>query len=149
MFPGIRRAGGVNRAAGLLPIQQWYLEKDPADICHFNQSVLLKIDKSATYPVLQAAVNQLVLHHDALRFMYYQKDGHWQQEYTSGNTELITEDLRAAAPAEAVRNVITNHASRHQRSLDIEKGTVMRVVWMQTPGSEEHDRLLIVIHHLA
>jgi amino acid adenylation domain-containing protein len=32
--------------AGLLPIQQWYFEKSPVDISHYNQAVLLKIDKA-------------------------------------------------------------------------------------------------------
>ena len=39
--------------------------------------------------------------------------------------------------------------NKYQRSLDIEKGEVIRVVLMQTPGTESHNRLLMVIHHLA
>ncbi|MBK8552373.1 MAG: hypothetical protein IPL53_15415 [Ignavibacteria bacterium] len=40
-------------------------------------------------------------------------------------------------------------ADRHQRSLDIEKGDIIRLVLMHTPESEAANRLLIVIHHLA
>ena len=44
---------GVN---GLLPIQQWFLENEQPHPSHFNQSVLLGIDKKITEAVLKAAI---------------------------------------------------------------------------------------------
>src|SRR6185437_10178418 len=38
---------------GLLPIQEWYLERSDKDISHYNQSVLLTIDKNITAEMLQ------------------------------------------------------------------------------------------------
>ena len=40
-------------------------------------------------------------------------------------------------------------ADKYQRSLSIEEGILMRMVLIQTPETEESNRLLIVIHHLA
>jgi amino acid adenylation domain-containing protein/non-ribosomal peptide synthase protein (TIGR01720 family) len=151
------RAGSVNVGeqgvltglSGLLPIQQWYLEKELADISHFNQGVLLGIAKSVTEPVLRAAVKQLIVHHDALRFTYYRgENGRWQQAYGSAEGGVITADLRSASKDE-LRTLISAHADLHQRSLDIEKGELLRVVWMQTPDTEKDNRLLMVVHHLA
>ncbi|MEO6731987.1 MAG: amino acid adenylation domain-containing protein [Ferruginibacter sp.] len=44
---------------------------------------------------------------------------------------------------------MTKTASAYQRTLNIDKGEIMRVVWMQTPVAESANRLLIAIHHLA
>jgi hypothetical protein len=94
-------------------------------------------------------VEQLTAHHDALRFEYHRdaKSG-WQQEYGPGKGGLVTEDLQAASAASAGA-LITEYGNKHQRGLDIEKGELIRVVLMQTPGTESHNRLLMVIHHLA
>jgi aryl carrier-like protein len=73
--------GELGGTSGLLPIQQWYLEREVAGISHFNQSVLLKIDKTVSSQPLKAAIKQLTSHHDALRFKYYQSAGKWQQSY--------------------------------------------------------------------
>ena len=60
----------------------------------------------------------------------------------AGNRGLISRRRLAGA-------LITEYGNKHQRGLDIEKGEVIRVVLMQTPGTESHNRLLMVIHHLA
>ncbi|HET9276550.1 MAG TPA: condensation domain-containing protein, partial [Flavitalea sp.] len=54
-----------------------------------------------------------------------------------------------SVPGDLLSNTITAKADRYQRSLDIEKGDILRVVLMQTPASEATNRLLIAIHHLA
>ena len=73
--------GYLQGASGLLPIQQWYLEQEGGDKSHFNQSILVGIDKSVTEPALRQAVEQLIAQHDALRFKYEQVNGQWRQEY--------------------------------------------------------------------
>jgi aryl carrier-like protein len=86
--------------SGLLPIQQWYLEREAEGISHFNQAVLLKIDKGVSSQPLKAAIKQLTAHHDALRFKYYQLDGKWQQSYGVEEGTLIIEDLGQEQPGE-------------------------------------------------
>jgi len=140
--------GVLSGSAGLLPIQQWYLDETENDISHFNQSVLLGIDKSVTPSNLAAVLEQLASHHDALRFIYHQQDGQWQQEYGTQKPVLVVEDLTTIDHGELGR-LVGEKAAAYQRSLDIAKGDLVRMVWMETPKSETNNRLLIIIHHLA
>src|SRR5258708_38546122 len=66
--------GTLSGTFGLLPIQSWYLEKEPRELSHFNQSVLLKIDKRVTAEVLQSALDQLRSQHDALRLSFKKQE---------------------------------------------------------------------------
>ncbi|MCW3078681.1 non-ribosomal peptide synthetase, partial [Segetibacter sp.] len=139
--------GELTGFSGLLPIQQWYLEQGSSDISHFNQSVLLSIDKSITQNVLLEAVKQLSIFHDSLRFKYYKKDGKWRQEFTSNQAGLINEDLsKVEGP---INSIIAEVANKYQLALDIEAGKLFLAVLIQTPNTEADNRLLMVIHHLA
>ncbi len=140
--------GLLSGAFGLLPIQSWYLEKAPAAVSHFNQSVLLKIDKSVTAEALQAALEQLLAQHDALRLSFEEKEGVWQQAYGTANVELYREDLRGY-PQDNLAGQVTAIADKYQGRLSIGEGQLVRMVWMQTLETEAANRLLIVIHHLA
>ena len=141
--------GVLTGTAGLLPIQQWYLENAWKTVSHFNQSVLLKIDKSISPDLLANVLEQLVSQHDALRFKYFKNsDGEWTQEYGTYASGLISEDLRDISP-DQLGTAITQKAEIYQRSLDIGNGDLTRMVWMHTPEAEEQNRLLIIIHHLA
>ena len=145
---GSGEQGQLTGAAGLLPVQRWYLQTTAAQCSQYNQAVLLTIDKAVTREILSESLIKLTLHHDALRFKYLrQKDG-WQQEYSDIKSELIIEDLQSARQ-DLLGSLITAHADKYQRSLDIENGELVRVVWMKTPTAETFNRLLIVIHHLA
>ena len=103
---------------GILPIQQWYLEKDPKEISYFNQSVLLAIDKTVTETILKRAVEELMSHHDALRFKYYKKEGQWHQVYgpESEISEVAVEDLKSA-PEDLLSSQINESAGRYQTVL--------------------------------
>ncbi|WP_143305918.1 non-ribosomal peptide synthetase [Chitinophaga vietnamensis] len=132
--------------AGLLPIQQWYLDGAPAEVSHFNQSILLNIDKQVRPAVLEKVIAQLIDHHDALRFVYTQQEGQWQQAYgLAPEGVLVVEQLGK----ENISQQIISLEEKYQQSLDIHTGAVMRVVLMQTPASEPYNRLLTIIHHLA
>jgi aryl carrier-like protein len=133
---------------GLLPVQQWYFETEQTNVSHFNQTVLLAIDKSITGAILDQAIQHLTNQHDALRFKYYQQDGKWQQEYGSAGIAINREDL-SLATGDSLTLKIGELTDRYQRSLSIEKGEIIRVVWIETPDAEKANRLFIVIHHLA
>ncbi|MBK8551804.1 MAG: amino acid adenylation domain-containing protein [Ignavibacteria bacterium] len=132
----------------MLPIQQWYFEETDSDISHFNQSVLLCIEKSVSPEILKKSVEQLTSHHDALRFIYTNKDGEWRQAYGGNEGTLITLDL-SSVKEDSFADEVREHAGKFQRSLDIEKGELSKFVLIQTPENQTHNRLLIVIHHLA
>jgi non-ribosomal peptide synthase protein (TIGR01720 family) len=140
--------GFLTGSSGLLPIQQWYFENEHRALSHFNQSVMLRVEKSVTAETLSTAVKQLLVQHDTLRFVYTKMADQWQQSYGSAAGMLITEDLRSIAQQD-LNNTITSYADNYQHSLDIEKGDLVRAVWIQTPDTEITNRLLLVIHHLA
>src|SRR6185437_2509060 len=140
--------GILSGSFGLLPIQSWYLEKEQPAISHFNQSVLLKIKKDITPAVLQAALDQLMIHHDALRLGFEKETGQWQQCYTATGSRLATDNLQDVTAVELPEK-INAREDEHQQSLTIDQGQVVRMVLMQTPESEETNRLLMVVHHLA
>jgi amino acid adenylation domain-containing protein/non-ribosomal peptide synthase protein (TIGR01720 family) len=133
---------------GLLPIQQWYFDNPPAAISHYNQSVLLSINKNIEKELLEHALRVLVQHHDALRFRYDRTENGWQQKYGEYAPLLQVENLFNTQDAdlpEAIRTI----AGRYQQSLDIEKGILIRTVLFETSEKQRHNRLLLVIHHLA
>ncbi|MEO6231487.1 MAG: amino acid adenylation domain-containing protein [Ferruginibacter sp.] len=134
--------------AGLLPVQQWYFEKQPVEISHFNQAVILAIDKAATEPMIKSAVQHLTAYHDALRFNYQQKDGGWIQEYGNDEGDLITLHLGDLG-SDCFKTSLAAETDKIQRSLDITKGPLAKFVLVKTPRSETNNRLLVVIHHLA
>jgi amino acid adenylation domain-containing protein/non-ribosomal peptide synthase protein (TIGR01720 family) len=134
--------------SGLLPIQRWYLEGSDEERSHFNQSFLFSIDKSISGEILEKCVKDLLARHDALRFSYRKENSRWEQTYTEHYEPLIHEDYTEVSE-ETLAKRITESSNRYQASLNIETGEIIRVVWMKTPQSQLHNRLLIIIHHLA
>jgi hypothetical protein len=122
--------GILTGTSGLLPIQQWYLQQEQPNPSHYNQSILLGIDKTVTESALTSVVEKIVAQHDALRFKYHQSQGQWQQEYAGIQPALITEDLQWT---DNVSSAITQLADQYQRRLNIEKGEIAKFVLVQTP----------------
>jgi amino acid adenylation domain-containing protein/non-ribosomal peptide synthase protein (TIGR01720 family) len=136
--------------SGMLPIQHWFFEKTHKNSSHFNQSLLLNLHKGVGESIIKRAGEQLYSQHDALRFKYYCNDaGVWHQVYGPEEFEAtFVEDLRN----EKLQNLSTKIieiSDKHQRSLDIEKGLIFKLVLILTPDNEAQNRLLIVAHHLA
>ena len=141
--------GDLADVAGLLPIQQWYFDKDPVAISHFNQSVLIGLNKAISVEVLKAAFELLIAHHDVLRFAYSKIDGKWQQKYiVKKQQEVVVKDLQNESK-EVLEGLISHWSSVHQLSLNIQQGDLMSVLLIKTPHFETDNRLFIAIHHLV
>ncbi|WP_425430497.1 non-ribosomal peptide synthase/polyketide synthase [Chitinophaga niastensis] len=140
--------GLLTGSSGLLPIQEAYFDAENTGTIHFNQSVLLGIDKRISAPVLSAVIAQLVQHHDALRFVYTAEDGNWTQTYGTAEGKLEITDLQQVL-SDKLAETITIYGNDYQRSLDITKGGLMKAVLLLTPSYERYNRLLLVIHHLG
>ena len=134
--------------SGLLPVQQRYFAKKHVNINHFNQAVLLQIDKSIDETILDQAIQQLLQHHDALRFRFYRMAGEWQQEYGSPAAVLTVNNLSQAGE-DQLAGLITELSAGYQRNLNIEQGQLVKACLVKTPVTSTHNRLLIVIHHLV
>ncbi|MGO4295023.1 amino acid adenylation domain-containing protein [Chitinophaga sp. RAB17] len=143
--------GILDGVAGLLPIQQHFFEEaleNTAGMHHYNQRVLLALDKDIYAEILSGVLQRLQEQHDALRFAYHQSGDEWIQQYSTHYSRLVTEDLREV-PVADLSSAITACCEHYQQSLDITTGDIIRMVLIQTPAAESHHRLLIVIHHLA
>src|SRR6185369_16288030 len=66
--------GEVSGEQRLTPIQQWFFAQQSAELHHWNQSVLLSINRPLQPELLKAAVGALLRHHDALR-LRFNRDG--------------------------------------------------------------------------
>ncbi|WP_367867926.1 amino acid adenylation domain-containing protein [Pedobacter sp. WC2423] len=133
--------GRLTGEVTLLPIQHWFLETGADAVNHFNQAVLLQLDKKVSAAELLHAVKIIVDRHDILRCFYTYKDAQWIQEYGDREGEL---EVVESACAE-----ITAVCEQYQESLDIEEGILSRFVLIQTPEEEAYNRFFMVVHHLA
>ncbi|MHA4812676.1 condensation domain-containing protein, partial [Flavitalea flava] len=131
--------------SGLLPVQQWFFGQEGACVSHFNQSVLLGLDKRVSAEALQVAVAELLRHHDALRFRYRRTAGVWEQEYMP-YTGKVSGSL---VVEETGDRELVARAGYYQRSLQITEGDLFRAVLFLTGAEETQNRLLLVIHHLV
>ena len=130
--------GPVVGEAPLTPIQRWFVEQASPEPHHDNQAVLLELSERPNVHALEAAIGQLIQHHDALRL------------------RLVGDHQRFVAPQGPVpfeRVVLGNGilleeaAAGVQTSLNLTSGPVFRAVLFEAPGTQA--RLLLCAHHLA
>ena len=133
----IAEQGPVVGEAPLTPIQRWFVEQASPEPHHDNQAVLLELCERPNIPALEAAIGQLIEHHDALRL------------------RLVGDRQQFIAPQGPIpfeRVVLDNGAleeaaARVQTSLDLTSGPVFRAVLFEHHGAQP--RLLLCAHHLV
>ncbi|WP_262892894.1 non-ribosomal peptide synthetase [Puia dinghuensis] len=132
---------------GLFPIQQWYLakEEDNGQVSHFNQSLLLDIDRAITAEDLSWVLNQLTTHHDALRCRFERTASGWTQVY--GDTTPVLTICDLSGIGDQPEQTLSEKAACFQETLDLTRGDLVRMVLFLMPSG--NNRLLLVIHHLV
>ncbi|RLJ72738.1 non-ribosomal peptide synthetase [Pedobacter alluvionis] len=125
----------------LSPIQSDFFLKEIPDRHHFNQSVLLFSKNSVDEEGLRKVLDQIVIHHDALRMVYRQKPEGWEQE----NRDLDQGyDLMVTNYTD--ETTFLEYCNQIQSTISLSEGPLFRVgLFRGTTG----DRLLLVIHHLV
>ena len=141
-----RTTSEIQGTVPLLPFQRDFFGMDMPVRGHWNQSVLLQSRGAMQWIALGRALRALVLHHDGLRLRFAQtSQGAWRQEYgISLETELA--DLlwvRTAADAGQLEAL----CEQVQRSLDLERGPLLRALAVELPDGSS--RLMLAIHHLV
>ena len=121
---------------GQLPIQQWYLGESPVA---FFQQVVVDIDKGITATALSVALKKVIRYHDALRFVYRHGPTGWEQTYGTYEGGVDVVDARS------IREYLDNCGNR----LDITQGILIQAALLLTPSEAPHNRVCLVIHHLA
>ncbi|WP_108867379.1 non-ribosomal peptide synthetase [Aquimarina aquimarini] len=137
----IKEEGILTGDVGLLPIQKEFFATPYEDINHYNQSMLLDIDKNSTYEEVSKVLQTLSKHHDALRFVYKKEEDTIQQVY--GKQIILVEEKQVETKEE-----LTALCEFYQRSLSIYTGESAKFVWIKTADNEEKNRLFMAVHHL-
>src|SRR5690606_24768876 len=128
--------GQEEGVAPLTPVQQWFFEQDLADVHHFNQSLMLTVDKRITVEQLKSAWEALLLQHDALRLRYNRlESGAWQQSFRpSEHAETLLSEVfdvvnLGGLPIALRGEQITQVANQVQTELNMSKGPLVRVIY--------------------
>jgi non-ribosomal peptide synthase protein (TIGR01720 family) len=133
----------------LTPIQKWFFEQAYADNHHWNQAALLELKQDLDSALLDKAVRQLVLHHDALRLRFQRSNSGWTQ-FNAGGEEAVKLTLvdLAGTPEEKQISAMETAAAELQGNLNLSHGPVISAA-VFIFGCRRPSRLLLAIHHLA
>jgi non-ribosomal peptide synthase protein (TIGR01720 family) len=125
--------GDVTGAMPLMPLHQWFFDQQQPQAAHWNQSVLADSDRRLQPDLVQATLDRLVAHHDALRLRFTEVDGQWQAQI---------------APVEPAPLTCCEHLEQLQQvaqSLDLQHGPLFAAALLEG----EPQRVYLVAHHLV
>ncbi|MCE4056445.1 non-ribosomal peptide synthetase [Pseudomonas sp. Au-Pse12] len=134
--------GPVTGEVPLTPVQHWFMAQEVPRRGHWNQSLLLDPREHLQPQLLQAALLQVVNHHDGLRLRFARAQQGWQQAYAEPASHFdlwqcqVEDDQALAALCDEA-----------QRSLDLQAGPLVRAVLLARESGRQ--QLLLVIHHLV
>ncbi|WP_426220365.1 non-ribosomal peptide synthase/polyketide synthase [Pseudomonas sp. DWRC2-2] len=134
--------GPVTGEVIFTPVQQSFFEQAIPVRQHWNQSLLLTPRETLEPARLEAALTQLINHHDALRLRFVQQADGWRQTHAEPVTTAEVWQTQVADDAE-----LAALCDEAQRSLDLELGPLLRAALVAMADGSQ--RLLLVVHHLA
>ncbi|MDK1289024.1 non-ribosomal peptide synthetase [Pseudoalteromonas umbrosa] len=131
--------------ASLLPTQYWFFEQQFALPTHWNQAVMLGLDKSVSALQLEAAVTALIARHDSLRLTV-----------AANNTLHFVDGLCASAIVHTCdlsckgdwQDAWQNTCQQWQRSLKFNGSPLVRFIMADTGQKDVKNRVCIIAHHL-
>ncbi|WP_455825760.1 non-ribosomal peptide synthase/polyketide synthase [Pseudomonas graminis] len=126
----------------LTPVQRSFFEQAIPAREHWNQSLLLTPREALAPARLDAALTQVINHHDALRLRFTPQADGWQQTYGVPVTGCDLWQTRASSDAE-----LAALCDEAQRSLDLAQGPLLRAALVNMADGSQ--RLLLVVHHLV
>ncbi|ACL75344.1 non-ribosomal peptide synthetase [Ruminiclostridium cellulolyticum] len=141
--------GLVTGRVPLTPVQHYFFEQKLEQAHHFNQAVILEVEAGVSSCMVENAIQQLLIHHDALRMTVENPDSGWgeierEPDYSRYYTVL---DLSTLSVGEQKKELL-KVSSEMQASLDLAKGSIFKAVYFNM-GAEQLARLVIIIHHLV
>ncbi|MCM3338073.1 amino acid adenylation domain-containing protein [Paenibacillus sp. MER TA 81-3] len=141
--------GIVTGSVPFTPIQRWFFDKRMQARHHWNQAILLTVKQPVHLTALEAAVERLFTHHDALRMRYIQTESGWNQVCTEPEEKLpfTSYDLSGLAETEQ-KQAMEAHIEQLHASLDLHNGPLLRAALFNC-GAEQPARLLLTVHHLV
>lgn len=135
----------------LTPIQHWFFEQELAGADWWDQARMFEIPHELDHRRLEAALQAVVEHHEALRLTFVRKAGGWQQHVRPLGAPLSIGRLDVLAGDEPAREAaVARAATALHGSVRLDSGLLLRASRVSFPG-EPHgsDRLYLVGHHLC
>jgi amino acid adenylation domain-containing protein/non-ribosomal peptide synthase protein (TIGR01720 family) len=143
--------GVVTGSVPFTPYQHWFFEQNLPDPHHWNMVLLLEVREKLNYDLVQEVLQQLTVHHDALRLRFLRDGSGWKQINTGVDETapdlFVRLDLSALSEKEQ-DSAIKAAADEQQASLNLAGGPLLRVVLFELGGNRP-DRLLVIVHHMV
>lgn len=128
----------------LSPIQLMHKSLVSEATNHFNQSFLLRLEKSMVAHEINCAIEMLVKRHSMLRARFCKDtDGRWKQYVTEDINESFDLNMHAIKQQTEIIPII----EESQRHLDIEKGPLLRADFVEV--EDDTQMIFLVAHHLV
>ena len=138
----------------LSPIQHWFVDNHRTQTQHFNQSLMLKVDKRVHIEQLKMCLESILYQHDMLRVRFKHDSDGWRQHYeTVDQVASLLDDCFEAVnlsglPENLRGDQIEHLANKTQATLNLQTGPLVRFVYFDL-GDSEPARLAIIVHHLV
>ncbi|MDN3695562.1 amino acid adenylation domain-containing protein [Chryseobacterium tructae] len=142
--------GVLEGKVSLLPIQEWFFSQKEQgyllNFNHWNQAFLIhvpELDKE----LLESAVQQLLIRHDAFRLHYPKVDEVYSQMYGIPDIATLNPSIRYLNASGLSSEDLTKTFTDWQSGFDIEKGPLYEIGYINgyKDGSA---RLYFALHHL-
>ncbi|MCA1702077.1 MAG: condensation domain-containing protein, partial [Actinobacteria bacterium] len=146
---GEAERGPVVGTVPLTPIQSWFFQTHSVNPHHFNQSVLLELIDELEESALQRALDELLVHHDALRMRFERSDGQWQQHNAPvESAEVLRRCDLSDVDSEKQSAAMESVADDVHASFDLGCPPLLKAVLFDL-GIGQRPYLLLVVHHLV
>lgn len=132
----------------LTPIQKTFFEMNFHNPNHWNQSLLLKVDDLLDIDILKRTAVRLLEHHDSLRIkIAYDQNLNEFRQIFSENINQNAFEYYEINGLDDQKTKIEEICSDVQRSLDLEKGEIIKIAYIRINNKE--GRILFIVHHIA
>jgi amino acid adenylation domain-containing protein/non-ribosomal peptide synthase protein (TIGR01720 family) len=131
----------------LTPIQHLFFEhfRYPET---FSHTILLEVKHPLDAGLLEKAVQELIVHHDALRLRFVRGESGWRQINAGPDEDVPFSRVDLSGLPEAEQDpAVETAAAELQASLNLSEGPLMRVALFDL-GANKPCRLLVIVHHL-
>lgn len=140
--------GIITGAIPLTPIQHWFFEQNLTDAHHWNQAIMLETGERLDAEVMERVLQNLLVHHDALRLRFLRDQSGWQQFAMPSGDRILTRYDLSTLPEKDRAAALGEISASLQASLNLTDGRLVRAAIIEV-AERKGSLLLIVVHHLA
>lgn len=136
-------------ALPLLPIQHWFFEQQFVAADHWNQSLLLSVDKTVTVQHIKELTCALLAHHDSLRLVVDDK-GLQKQFFIKQHlsADHVCHFIDLAEHNDDWSQALEKVCEVQQGAFRFDGTALLQICHIKTPAQQSDNRLLIIAHHL-